>query len=755
MLKTEKFLIACPDAKNICDIIIPKDIIIDSNPKIKIFAVLECEKTQENREILDFLNQEIKKYYDYRKERATRLKEENIFENFLYNINIEFQQFLRKNKLLLDIKKTNFLIGIIYFDKTNEKYNLYFAQVGNIAPLLIYKTNNNEYNIARIQEATDKNSNPAKIFSNMISGQIKKDNLIIFCAENTLDYISLDKIMNIAKNSNASDTAQKIKNLLMEIDEKETFCGIAIKAEKENKTFSIISETNNVKEENPPADRENDVADDKEKTQIKEEPKIIEEKNLLDNETKDEPAEEEYPLRHPPAGGADSGEEETLKKDMPKIEEAKSDFTVFSESKQIEDLNKKHTFSKIFNIIKLPILTIFSVIKFVITGKIFIKIAKLPKYLKSLSILRKLLLLATIILIILFAQNTMNVKQENVTKETKKEYNELLSQIESKKNDLEASLMFSSQEKSATILLALENLIGKLPQESDKEKEKLSEIKQEIKKMEFEAKLISEITEPEEIADYSKLSEILTTKIVKEGNIIYSITEDNNIFQLDLKDKSVEKIDCQQLTLPIAKSIIKNDKNFIILHQENSFSRFQKKDNKFHPIDVKFLQSNVDISAIEIYNNKLYTLDILNNQIYKHSPVGDDFSIGKEWLKESIDLNNAVSMAIDGSIFVLNSDGNIFELFKGEKQNFDFSNVNKILTDPKKIQTDLDSLYLYILDTSGKKITMIKKDGELIIQYYSDKFNNLNDFVIDEKEKKIYVLADNKMFVVEITHFDN
>ena len=50
---------------------------------------------------------------------------------------------------------------------------------------------------------------------------------------------------------------------------------------------------------------------------------------------------------------------------------------------------------------------------------------------------------------------------------------------------------------------------------------------------------------------------------------------------------------------------------------------------------------------------------------------------------------------------------------------------------------------------------MIKKDGELIIQYYSDKFNNLNDFVIDEKEKKIYVLADNKMFVVEITHFDN
>ena len=34
-------------------------------------------------------------------------------------------------------------------------------------------------------------------------------------------------------------------------------------------------------------------------------------------------------------------------------------------------------------------------------------------------------------------------------------------------------------------------------------------------------------------------------------------------------------------------------------------------------------------------------------------------------------------------------------------------------------------------------------------QYYSDKFNDLNDSAIDEKGRKIYVLADNKIFVIE------
>ncbi|MEA2088555.1 MAG: hypothetical protein U9O55_01795 [Patescibacteria group bacterium] len=718
MLKIEKFLIAHPDAKDICDVIIPKDIIIDPDPKIKIFAVLKCEKTQKNRETLDFLTQEIKKYYDYRKERTTRLKEENIFENFLYNFNIELQQFLRKNRLLLNTKKTNFLIGIIYFDKINEKYNLYFAQIGNIAPLLIYKTKDNEYNIARIQEAVDENSDSAKIFSNMISGQTKENNSIIFCAENTLDYISLDKIMNIAKNSNANNIALEIKNLLMEIDEKEIFCGIAIKTEKNNETFSIIPETNRIEEK---------ISEEKEEKE-EESPKIIKEETA----SKETPREEKYEVR-----------------------EAKNDFTVLSEAKKEEIINKKQTFSKIFSIITLPIVKLFSVIKFVATGKIFIKLFKLPKYLKSLSTFRKLLLIAAIIFAVLFAQNTINIKQKNVTKEKEQEYQELLSQIESKKNDLEASLMFNSQSKSTAILLTLENLIKQLPQESEKEKEKLSKIEQEIKKMEFEAKLIFEITDPEKIADYSKLNKKLTTKIIKEGNIIYSITEDNDIFQLNLQNKSVEKIDCQQLSLPIAKSIIKTDENFIILHQKNSFSKLQKRDNKFHPIDVKFLQSAVDISSVEAYNNKLYTLDILNNQIQKHTPVGDNFSTGKEWLKGSIDLNNAVSMAIDGSIFVLNSDGDIFKLFKGEKQNFAFSNANKILTDPKKIWTDSSSLYLYILDAGGKKITVIDKDGKLIIQYYSDKFNNLNDFIIDEKEKKIYALADNKMFIIKITHLNN
>lgn len=691
MLRIEKFSIAHQDAKNICDIIAPKDIITDFNPKIKIFAVLKCEKTEENKKILDSLNQKIKEYYNYRKERIIRLKEENIFENFLYNINIEFHKFFKGST---DIKKINFLIGIIYFDEKKEKYNLYFSQIGNIAPLIIYKTKNEKYNIARIQEAIDEKPRETKIFLNMISGQIKKDNSVIFCSKNTLDYISLDKIINIAKDNKAIDIAQEIKNLLIEIDDKDTFCGLVIKDEEDNKNFSITSEANKIEKK---IDEKREIKPIKEETGVKNEPEIKKEKNN----------------------------------------------------------NKKQIFSKILDIIKSLISKTLYLIGFIITGKIFTKIAHLPKWFKSLTILRKLLLLTIIILLILFVQNTINIKQKNIIKEREQKYQELISQIENKKNDLEASLMFKSRNKSTSILLKLKNLIKQLPQESEEQRKKLSEIEQEIKKMEFKVKSISEIIEPKKLADYSKLYKMPMTKIVKEGNKIYSITEDNNIFQLNLQDKSIQKIDCQQLSLPAAKSIIKNDKNFIILHQKNNFSKLEEKDNKFQPIEVKFPKNNIDISAIGIYNHKLYTLDILNNQIYKHFPLGDDFSKGKEWIDKDINLNKAVSMSIDGAIYVLNSDGEIFKLFKGKKENFSFNNTNKILTDPEKIWTNSNSLYLYVLDAGGRKIAIIDKNGKLIIQYYSDKFDKLNDFAIDEKEKKIYVLSNNKIFAVKITHLSS
>jgi len=387
-------------------------------------------------------------------------------------------------------------------------------------------------------------------------------------------------------------------------------------------------------------------------------------------------------------------------------------------------------------------------------GKIFKdafkKLKNIPEYYKKLPILRKSLLIISIILIAFFIQSIGHLKQQKIKEEQFKYYQELLGQIEDKKTELEASLIYNSQDKAAAILLSIEDLVSKLPQDSKEQKDKLLEIKNQIKKLSFKTKLIEEIENVKELVDYSKLTNSPSISSMLVDNTIYSITEDNNLLEMKLSDLSVNKKDQGQLNLPKPTSLLLSRDNFIVTHQDNKFSRIT--DDKIKPIEIKFPENNIKIDCSNIYGNNLYTLSQETNKIYKHLPSGEDFAIGKPWITEEINLNKVVSMTIDGSIYVLKSDGTILNFFKGKQQAFNFENTNALLTSGKKIWTSSDSDYIYVLDSLGKKLAVINKDGKLIIQYYSEEFTNLKDFIVDEENKKIYILANNKIFEIEATH---
>ncbi len=55
---------------------------------------------------------------------------------------------------------------------------------------------------------------------------------------------------------------------------------------------------------------------------------------------------------------------------------------------------------------------------------------------------------------------------------------------------------------------------------------------------------------------------------------------------------------------------------------------------------------------------------------------------------------------------------------------------------------------LYILEPKNKRLVIFDKNGKLIKQFYSKKFTDLKDFVVNEKENKIWVL--NKTQIIEI-----
>lgn len=155
------------------------------------------------------------------------------------------------------------------------------------------------------------------------------------------------------------------------------------------------------------------------------------------------------------------------------------------------------------------------------------------------------------------------------------------------------------------------------------------------------------------------------------------------------------------------------------------------------------------------YNGSFYLLDSIIGQIYKHAFVAQKPGTGSSYItSSSVDVKNSKSIALDGSIYVLQNDGAVLELQKGKLQEFSLQNTPTPYTkieDPIKIYTDSDASSLYILDNGKKRILEYDKSGHYLHQYaLPSNLGNLTDFVVSVKAKKIWILSDKNLYEISI-----
>lgn len=152
----------------------------------------------------------------------------------------------------------------------------------------------------------------------------------------------------------------------------------------------------------------------------------------------------------------------------------------------------------------------------------------------------------------------------------------------------------------------------------------------------------------------------------------------------------------------------------------------------------------------------LYFLDTQTGQIAKYIYLGKgQWSPPQLWLKQTKHLPNPRRgsddlMAIDGSIWIL-SQGNVLErYYEGAWQEALNLNFFPVLEKPSKIWTSPEHSYLYLLEPVQNRLVILTKQGKVVKQYQSEKFNNLLDFAVSEDSKTIWLLNGFKVFQIKI-----
>ena len=248
---------------------------------------------------------------------------------------------------------------------------------------------------------------------------------------------------------------------------------------------------------------------------------------------------------------------------------------------------------------------------------------------------------------------------------------------------------------------------------------------------------------------------------------------------LDLLKKVTDGLNLSSgVNLIKAKPVDQPVGNFLLLHIGNpEANNFAQDDKNTYFVDavgvysvekgkekVSTIIKNADFwkeaGGIGVYLGNIYVLNKNQKQspasngagqILKFVATGNGYSKTNYFGQDvAPDFSKARSMAIDGSIFVLLSDGTIEKFTRGKEDRFVVSALDKSFSSPSKIFTNIDAKNLYILDNGNSRIVVLNKEGIYQNQYQADIIKGAKDFEIKEEEKKILILSDGKVWEIGI-----
>lgn len=160
-------------------------------------------------------------------------------------------------------------------------------------------------------------------------------------------------------------------------------------------------------------------------------------------------------------------------------------------------------------------------------------------------------------------------------------------------------------------------------------------------------------------------------------------------------------------------------------------------------------------SAIAGFGGNLYLLDTIEGQVWRHKPQGEGYGSTREnYFDKPLDLSKAIDMAIDGNVYLLQSDGNIRKFFGGQEIKFVITGLNEPLKRPVALTVDAEARKgaVYIADAGAARIVQLSPDAVFIRQFSAtgDTLNALEDLLVDERGGRLFVISGGRLYTARI-----
>ncbi|MAF13939.1 MAG: hypothetical protein CMI53_03530 [Parcubacteria group bacterium] len=729
----------------------------------KIFGLIEIESNDAKiPNLIDLIIEEIKNHYysPVNLKQAQGLSASEQFESALKKTNLTITSFLESEQISLNLNKINIVIALIH----NKE--LHFTVIGDIGIILFYNISRNNYRIINIIESTQSTQTSPdllKFFSQVISGQVRPRDILMVTTSNLLDYFSVDRIKNIITDQLPADGIVELKELLEEMDIKQNFGVLALGLDK---PIIRAKKQPNISEFNYSQAASRDSI--KELINTEKETEKLLTPSLLP-EIKKYSAKFKMAFKSYLEKTKDSTT--TIYRRQTRISRPK--IKLKPNIKLNPKINLQPAIRNVKNISQKTQKAAVPVIS--VIGRLFTNLANQPFWSKLSFIIRqlldrflekfkrlprssKILLIVTFVLIILFTQNTIWLGFKNNKERKIEQFNQIMIDAETKKNDAESSLIYRDEGQARQLLIEADELLDSLNPDSDDQKTQIATLQLEIEQQLEVLRHIVHIDDPIQIINFANLdsqANLTNLVLVNRGNLYTQNLNNQSIYKANLESRVMSAIfSPNSNTGSLAIGTVINNNELLFFNDTMAAFILNPTGDTIETTAVN-VNDNANIVDVAAFNNRIYLLDSNNNQIYRYSKTTVGYGNIREWIsEENLDLSNATSLVIDGAIYILKSTGEILKLENGETVNWQSGLIDPPVESPIKLKTTENSNYLYFIDPPTKRLIIIDKEGKLVSQFTSDSFNDLKDLYIDEGQKEIYLLNGSSIIGVAAQHLE-
>jgi len=725
-----------------------------ANPQIdqesilgKLFLLIEIESTKPAalKTINFFISALPAAYYQSEqislREKMRDLKVNEIFESALGKVNAEFEDFIKKEKIKLEPKTVNAAAGIVY------KNNLIFSTVGKIKTMLIYPEKPDEkemdkkiYKIADIggQNTEDKKVHLHKIFSNITDGKIPPEGYFVFSNDILPEYINNRHLAKIITTLPPVSAVENIKNQLHKINSYVTFLALMIKS----------SATPLIKRSIPGL-QVNVTANDS-----------LEQMNETENSTERYLSSAGIMPARRYFGWILSWWAKATKSRPQQLTTVIRDKVFFVKKHRLNFFTKFSYHAKnfftyagnlafyLFKLILHPaeLLKKLNRARHQLLWLLKTSAAKTSHFVFNLPLISKILLAMLLVSAFLLFYSLWTTIRGRHEQTREQNYQEIIQSLAQKQNQTEASLLYRNEDRARELIAEITALIGQLSQFKTVDQKVIDKFIATNNAQIEQISHVIKIDNPSELADFKNMA--------PNAQISFLINTGQRIISSDLNNHSLYAINIANGTVSEAQKNISDADYGVSWNNEsallfaNNGGHILNKQDQIEKLDANF-SSLGNITSAAVYNSRLYILSSDKNNIFRFTR---DFSSADPWIKENINVADAVSFDIDGYVYILKNSGEIIRLLSGYANELKLSDINPAFSNPAKIRLtgDGEKGYIYILEPSQQRLVVFDKTGKFLLQYKAPSLTNLKDFIVLDKEKKILLLNDATVYEINI-----